>query len=312
MKNYYRVMLGKKSAHIAECLAGGFIGVDADINQDLTGQLPDDWRSFNKTFAPVYLSTHPGKSRIAAGLACGALWTVAKGMEHGDTVLSPDGTGHYRVGVLTGDYQWVPDGVLPHRRAVTWQQVSVDRAQMSDALRGGCSSFGTLSNITAYAAELEQLISGAASPASAVVASDASVQDVAAFALEKHLEEFLVTNWSSTELGKTWDIYEDESGKVGKQYQTDTGPLDILCVRKDKKALLVVELKLGRPSDAVVGQILRYMAFVREELAEDYQEVRGIVIALEDDQRIRRALAMVPSVEFYRYQISFKLVKGGA
>jgi restriction system protein len=40
------------------------------------------------------------------------------------------------------------------------------------------------------------------------------------------------------------------------------------------------------------------------------QTVRGVVIALEDDQRLRRALAMVPAIEFYRYEVSFKLVKG--
>ena len=90
---------------------------------------------------------------------------------------------------------------------------------------------------------------------------------------------------------------------------TDTGPLDILAVSKDRKTLLVVELKKGRASDAVVGQSLRYMGYVQDELAEENQTVRGIIIALEDDQRIRRALKMAPSVEFYRYEISFKLVK---
>jgi len=34
-----------------------------------------------------------------------------------------------------------------------------------------------------------------------------------------------------------------------------------------------------------------------------------VIIALEDDQRIRRALAMVPSIGFYRYKVSFKLMK---
>ena len=68
-------------------------------------------------------------------------------------------------------------------------------------------------------------------------------------------------------------------------------------------------LKKGRASDVVIGQILRYMGFVKEELAEEGQAVKGVIIALEDDQRIRRALAMVPHIEFYRYQVSFKLVK---
>jgi restriction system protein len=74
-------------------------------------------------------------------------------------------------------------------------------------------------------------------------------------------------------------------------------------------------LKKGRASDAVVGQVLRYMSYVQEELAEAGQTVRRIIIALEDDQKmeddqkIRRALAMVPNIEFWRYQVSFKLEK---
>jgi restriction system protein len=48
---------------------------------------------------------------------------------------------------------------------------------------------------------------------------------------------------------------------------------------------------------------------VQDELAEDGQTVCGAIIALEDDFKLRRALTMVPSITFYRYQISFKLVK---
>ena len=56
--------------------------------------------------------------------------------------------------------------------------------------------------------------------------------------------------------------------------------------------------------------MLRYMGFVKEDLAESHQAVRGAIIALEDDLRIRRALAVTPSIQFFRYQISFKLLKG--
>ena len=103
-------------------------------------------------------------------------------------------------------------------------------------------------------------------------------------------------------------IYE-EDGEKAQQYETDTGPLDILAISKDKKRLLVVELKKGRASDAVVGQTLRYMSYVAEELAEDGQTVLGAIIAHEDDKRIRRALALTPSIAFYRYEVSFKLQK---
>lgn len=74
--------------------------------------------------------------------------------------------------------------------------------------------------------------------------------------------------------------------------------------------MLVVELKKGRASDVVVGQTLRYMGFVAQELAEPGQTTRGVIIALGDDQRIRRALAVAPNIDFYRYQVSFKLLKG--
>jgi hypothetical protein len=74
MKSYYRVMLGKGSKHATECVAGNFIGADYQINQNLLGKLPDDWRAFNKEFIPVFMATHPDKTKIGAGLVCGALW----------------------------------------------------------------------------------------------------------------------------------------------------------------------------------------------------------------------------------------------
>jgi len=178
---------------------------------------------------------------------------------------------------------------------------------MSEALRNSTGSIGTISNVTGYHDEIEKLIGGL--PVPTVVSTDETVEDPVAFVMEKHLEDFLVQNWPQTDLGKEYDIYQEEGEQVGQQYPTDTGTVDILAISKDKKRLLVVELKKGRASDVVVGQILRYMGYAQEELAEEGQTVKGVIIALEDDQRIRRALAVVPSIDFYRYQVSFKLVK---
>jgi restriction system protein len=52
------------------------------------------------------------------------------------------------------------------------------------------------------------------------------------------------------------------------------------------------------------------MGFVKGELAEDNQQVKGVIIALEDDLRIKRALSVTNNIDFYRYQVSFKLFKG--
>jgi len=307
MKNYYRVMLGKKSRHAEACFAGNFIGTDFNLDRDLTNSLPEEWRKFNHEFIPIYMAKNPGKTKIGAGLACGALWTVSKGILKGDLVLCPDGSGRYRVGEVTGDYAYVPDGILPHRRPVRWLNQTLDRSDMSLAMKNSSGSIGTVSDLSKYREEIEKLLGGATLPT--LVSTDATVEDPSAFAMEKHLEDFLVQNWGQTELGREYDIYEEEGERVGQQYATDTGPLDVLAISKDKKTLLVVELKKGRASDVVVGQVLRYMGYVQEELAEEGQTVRGVIIAMEDDQRIRRALKMVPGIAFYRYQISFKLVK---
>lgn len=308
MKSYYRLMLGEKSKHASECFSGNFVGTDFHIHQDLSGHLPDQWQGFNKVFIPIFLKVHPDKSKIAAGLACGAIWVVSKGMLKGDMLLCPDGSGSYQVGEVIGDYSYANGKILPHRRPVKWLGQAIKREDMSQELKRSTGSIGTLSNVTKHSAEIESLISGSAPPV--ITTNDDTIEDPSTFAMEKHLEEFLVSNWSQTELGKEYMIYTDEGQIVGQQYPTDTGPIDILAVSKDGKKLLVVELKRGRASDVVVGQTLRYMGYVKDELAELHQTVHGVIIALEDDPKLKRAISMVPSIEFYRYAVSFKLIKG--
>lgn len=308
MRNYYRVMLGRKSVHASDCFAGGFIGADFGIKEDLNGKLGDDWRDFNKRYIPIYLANRPEKSKISAGLACGFLWTVSKGIQAGDVILSPDGSGRYRVGEVTGDYQYAPDQILPHRRPVHWTDIYVARDTMSDGLRNSAGSIGTVCDLSraGHQAELDRITRQV--PVPSPITTERAVEDSTVFGLEKHLEDFLVQNWKQTELGKRYDLFEDDDG-TGQQYPTDTGPIDILAVSKDKRELLVVELKKGRASDSVVGQIQRYMGYVIDELATPGQQVRGVIIALEDDQRIRRALRVTQNIDFFRYEVSFRLFK---
>lgn len=289
-------------------LRGGFIGADYGIDQDLTGKLPDQWREFNAAFIPVFLESHPGKTRIGAGLACGALWTICKGIAVGDILLCPDGAGGYHVAEVQGNYYYAAGQVLPHRRKVRWLDIVIARSAMSEALQNSTGSIGTVSNISDHREEIERFL-GEATAAATVVATDPVIEDPVAFAMEKHLEAFLVANWSQTELARDFSIYEEEGELVGQQYATDAGPIDILAVSKDHKRLLVVELKRGRASDVVVGQILRYIGYVKEQIAEPGQSVEGAIIALEEDQKLRWALSAVHSVTFYRYQVGFKLVR---
>ena len=51
------------------------------------------------------------------------------------------------------------------------------------------------------------------------------------------------------------------------------------------------------------------MGYAKEYRAESGQTLKGNIIGLEDDNRIRRALSVTSSFEFYRYKVSFTLHK---
>jgi restriction system protein len=190
---------------------------------------------------------------------------------------------------------------------VEWQPRKLARIECSAELRGGLGYGSTVCNLDRYGDEILKL-TGIDVERDPIISRNPDIENATNFVMERHLEDFLVENWEQTALGAKFDIYSEDGEVVGQQYQTDTGPIDVLAISKDKKILLVVELKKGRASDSVVGQTLRYMGYVRE-LAEKGQEVRGAIIALEDDPRLRRAISMTPSVNFYRYEVQFKLHK---
>ena len=304
----YLVRLGAQGVYLDECLGGGYVGVDYGIKQDLTGRFPDNWRDFNKQFRPVWHEGNPGKSNVAAGLACGAVWTLGRGVEVDDLIVSPTANGQtFHVGRVSGDYRYSEGAHLPHQRPVEWFNIGFERGQMGSEFKRSSGATLSVSNVSDYETEIRTLI-GQAPAGPVLVASDPDIEDAAVFAMESHLEDFLVANWAQTELGAHFDIFEEDGEQTGKQYQTDTGPMDILAISHDKKTLLVVELKKGKASDRVVGQVHRYMGYAMAELVEDGQEVRGAVIALEPDAALEHALRASPNVDFYRYEIKFSLV----
>jgi restriction system protein len=165
----------------------------------------------------------------------------------------------------------------------------------------------TVFQLEAHTAELATLTQLGDPAQPLVQALSSEVQEQLAFQMEKQLEDFLVHNWASTSLGQEYDIYSEDGEIKGQQFMTDTGPMDILAISKDKTKLLLVELKRGRASDAVVGQIQRYMGYAQAELLEPGQSVEGVIIAQEDDQKIRRALSVARNIRFMKYRVEFHL-----
>lgn len=161
MKKYNRVMLGRGGKYAKMCREDGYIGAYFDIDINLTDSLYENWREFNKKFIPVWMANSPGKSTTSAGLACGFLWTIVKGLRIGDVVLCPSGEGFYFVGTINSDYYYVPGTELPHRRKVSWMDKVIDRKSMSKELKNSSGSIGTCCDLTKYANEIDALLGNA-------------------------------------------------------------------------------------------------------------------------------------------------------
>jgi len=122
------------------------------------------------------------------------------------------------------------------------------------------------------------------------------------FLLEKHLESYIEKFWKETVFGKNYNLYEN-----GRQFRTDSGPLDLLAQSKDKSEFLVLELKRDKTSDLAVAQTLRYMGYIRKTLAKNNERVKGCIIGTQEDRNLVNAISMVPDIDFYRYELNFSL-----
>lgn len=131
------------------------------------------------------------------------------------------------------------------------------------------------------------------------------------FALERHLHDYMFDNWDMLDLAQEWDIYtRDGEPEAGYEFRTPIGRIDLVAKHKREPRWLVIELKREKSSDAVVGQVLRYMGWVQKHLVEDGETVEGLVVATEGDPQLHYALTVVPSVSFKSYEVEFRLKNG--
>lgn len=116
--------------------------------------------------------------------------------------------------------------------------------------------------------------------------------------LEKDLRKFLTLNPHVLEKGL--ELVEN-----GEEYDThEVGRIDLLFKDKNKN-FVVVELKRRKTGDSVVGQILRYMGWVRENLGEN---VRGIIVIGEPYDKLDYALKPIEQiVQLKYYRVKFEI-----
>jgi hypothetical protein len=148
-----------------------------------------------------------------------------------------------------------------------------------------------------------QLLDTSSEPELASDEAGAEVSAIdSALSLERDMERCLLRDL--TQLAPGIRLFEGD-GVSGNQLDTGVvGRLDVLAVDK-KGDFIVIELKAGRAEDRVCGQILRYMGWVKEHLAQDH-EVRGIVVANDFSESLRCAARAMPMVALKRYSVRFE------
>lgn len=135
------------------------------------------------------------------------------------------------------------------------------------------------------------------------------------FILEKYLEDFIVSNFGSIFKGQL-ELYAEPDGSPAQQYPVlskegkISGRIDILAIEKVTNDFVVIELKKGKESDPVVGQTLRYMGWVKENLCEPTQSVKGLIVCKEVDERLDYAIQAVGDrIKLKKYRIDFQLLE---
>jgi len=126
------------------------------------------------------------------------------------------------------------------------------------------------------------------------------------FGLEFQLRDFLANNLNTISVnGEILSLYVDPTGRDGVEYPTSVGNIDILA--KDKKGnFYVFELKRVGNSDRAVGQLARYMGWIKNTIGKE-TGVNGVIVASRVDEKLRYAASIIPNVNLFEYEIEFHL-----
>ena len=125
------------------------------------------------------------------------------------------------------------------------------------------------------------------------------------FAYEKDLQKYLVRNLSVIEKGL--ELYQADGVDGEEFYVPGTSRrIDILAVDK-QNCFVIIELKVSRGYEKVVGQTLFYQSSIKTAFKQD--KVRAIIIAREITSELKTATHFLPDFELFEYQLSLTLNK---
>lgn len=312
MKRYYSLRLGPNRKCFDSCYRENRISCCCTFPDNKLHLL--QYSSFNKDqflnkFIEVYeISDLAINDKGTTEILAKFTWDIMRKLQLNDLVILSDEYGDYHICEVQGAYDFYFNSFPTHGRPVKWLYNYLNPSNLSDELNAflTCDRY-QIKEVTNNIEEINSLLRRKTNGNWGK--KELQIPNESIFSSEKNLENFLIDNWEQTSISHEFDILEKAGRRIGQQFPTDTGPIDILAISKDKKTYCVIELKKDRASDIVVGQISRYMGYIKRKLANNGQEVKGIIIAKEYDRRIQNALAIVPNIEFYKYDITFILQK---
>lgn len=130
--------------------------------------------------------------------------------------------------------------------------------------------------------------------------ADSPAEGSSEFAYEHDLRDYLARNLHLIE--PSLRLYTDE-GITGLEFPVGGRFIDILAVDQANN-YVVIELKVSKGYDRVVGQLLRYVSWIKKNHAEAGQSVGGIIIAKEISDDLRLACLELPTVSLYEYSLA--------
>ena len=223
-------------------------------------------------------------------------------MKKGDRVLIYGNKNVYALGEILSDYYYKEEEsdvyyLYNHRRDVKWLEIPTPPLSIEflpEDLQRKLMRPRTIIELTEDEwKSIEEVIKEQPPPEE--LEQPPPIEPSFSISLERTLRDYLAENPNILEYGLQLE---------GKEYPTDAGNIDILFKDKDG-GYVVVETKKGRESDKVVGQILRYIGWVKKNLSP---KVSGIIVTHSSDSNLEWAVEAVRDlVKLKFYKVKFEL-----
>jgi hypothetical protein len=126
------------------------------------------------------------------------------------------------------------------------------------------------------------------------------------FAAERDLHNYLASNLTKIEPGLK--LYQSPDGTSGNEYIIDNKGRRIDILALDNTGMpVIIELKVSRGHERVLGQVLYYDAMIKKLLRTE--KTRIIIIANQISEELRLASETVKTIELFEYKISMELTR---